>query len=46
MALQLDHADELRQSSRELYDAVIGGTAFVNWRRIEMGDPPVLALSF
>jgi len=46
VALQLDHADELRQESRELYDAIIEGTAFVNWRRIERGYTPVLALSF
>jgi len=30
----------------EQYSAVIECAAFVNWRRLEMGDPSVLALNF
>jgi len=30
----------------EIYDALVECSAFVNNRRIEMGDPAVLALSF
>ena len=30
----------------EIYEALIDSAAFVNWRRIELGDPPILALSY
>jgi RNAse (barnase) inhibitor barstar len=46
VALQLEHVGDLRQRFGEAYDAIIECSAFVNWRRIEMGDPPVLVLSF
>jgi hypothetical protein len=36
----------LRENHREIYDGLIECTAFVNWRRIEMGNDAVLALSF
>jgi len=37
---------EFRQSHAELYEAVIECSAFVNYRRIEISEEPVLALSF
>jgi RNAse (barnase) inhibitor barstar len=46
MTLQLDHVADFRQRFGEAYDAIIEGSAFVNWRRIERGLPPVLVLSF
>lgn len=30
----------------ELYEALIDSAAFFNWRRIELGDPPIPALSY
>jgi RNAse (barnase) inhibitor barstar len=46
LTLELHDAGDLKERCPELYDAVIECAAFVNWRRIETGDPPVLALSF
>jgi len=36
----------LKKECPEQYDAVVECAAFVNWRRAEAGDEPVLALSF
>jgi hypothetical protein len=38
--------NELKKRCPEVYDALIECSAFVNWRRIEKGEPAVLALSF
>jgi hypothetical protein len=46
VALQLDGVDSLALRCPELYDAIVEGTAFVNGRRIEIGQNPVLAFSF
>jgi RNAse (barnase) inhibitor barstar len=35
-----DFADRLP----EIYQALIEDSAFVNWRRIQVGEPPILAL--
>jgi hypothetical protein len=44
--LQLEGAKTFREKHRELYDAVVECSAFVNHRRIEAGEAAVLALSF
>jgi len=31
---------------REVYDALVECTAFVNWRRIDLGEAAILALAF
>ena len=46
MTLEIEHVKGLRADHRELYDAIVESAAFVNWRRIEAGEAPVLALSF
>jgi RNAse (barnase) inhibitor barstar len=46
LTLQLDNVADLRECFREAYDEIIESSAFVNWRRIEMGYPPVLVISF
>ena len=46
MALQLEHVDDFICRCPEQYAALIDCSAFVNWRRIEMGEAAVLALSF
>jgi hypothetical protein len=43
VVLQLDNADAV---PRPIFDALVECAAFVNWRRIEMGDPAILMLSF
>jgi hypothetical protein len=39
-------ARDLKRRCPEIYDALIECSAFVNYRRIELGQPAVLALSF
>jgi len=46
LALELLNVKTFRQRSPELYEAIVEGAAFVNWRRLDVGDPAVLALSF
>jgi RNAse (barnase) inhibitor barstar len=46
VVLQLDHVNDFCRRCPEQYAAIIECTAFVNWRRIEIGEPAVLALSF
>jgi hypothetical protein len=46
LVLALDEVKEFAARCPEQYDAVVECSAFVNWRRIERGAPPVLALSF
>lgn len=46
LVLELEHVDEFAARCPEQYAAVIECSAFVNWRRTEVGDPAVLALSF
>lgn len=46
LSLVLDRAQDFKRRCPELFSALIEGAAFVNWRRIEMGRTPVLALAF
>jgi RNAse (barnase) inhibitor barstar len=46
LTIEVEDAEHLRGACREQYDALVECAAFVNWRRIERGNPAVLALSF
>lgn len=46
VVLQLDHATHLRRHAPDLLDAIVQCAAFVNSRRIDMGQCAVLALSY
>jgi RNAse (barnase) inhibitor barstar len=46
LALQLQDCNDFRVRCQEIYEALIDAAAFVNWRRIEQGDRPILALLF
>ena len=46
VVIQRDGVDDFATHCPGLYDAVVEASAFVNWRRLEQGDPAVLALSF
>ena len=46
LVLCISGAADLKKRCPEIYDALVESTAFVNWRRIEKGEPAVLALSF
>ena len=46
LGLELDDATYLKREHPEQYEAIVECSAIVNWRRIQRGDRPVLALSF
>ena len=46
MVINIDHIDDLRNRNEEIYDTMIECAAFVNWRRVQRGEPPVLMLSY
>jgi hypothetical protein len=46
IVLQLEHADDFARRCPEPFAALVDCGAFVNWRRIKAGNPPVLALSY
>jgi len=46
VVLCLSGARAFKKRRPEIYDALVECSAFVNYRRIEMGEPAVLALSF
>jgi hypothetical protein len=46
LSLVIDQAQDFRIRCPELFSRLMECAAFVNWRRIGMGRPPVLALAF
>lgn len=46
LTLQLEDVEAFAVRCPEQYQAVIECSAFVNWRRVEVGERPILALSF
>ncbi len=46
LTLDLGEIDEFRRRCPEQYSAVIECAAFVNARRIDVGEAPILALAF
>ncbi len=46
VVLELEHVNEFAIRCPEQYAAVVECSAFVNWRRLQAGYEPVLALSF
>lgn len=46
LTLHLDHIDDLASRCPDIYEAMLDCTAFVNYRRIEAGQNPVLVLSY
>ena len=46
LTLQLENVVPFRENHPDLYAAIIKSAAFVNWRRLEVGEPAVLSISF
>lgn len=46
LTLELENVEAFANRCPEQYQALIRCSAFVNWRRLEIGEPSVLALSF
>ena len=43
--IQLDHAEDLAGRKPKLFRKIVDGIAFINWRQIEDGRAPLLALA-
>lgn len=46
LTLVIDHAQQFRQRSPEVFIAFVECVGFVNWRHVESGNAPVLTLAF
>lgn len=46
LTIELENVDDLRGDRAEYLEAILDCTAFVNFRRIDVNDKPVLALSY
>ena len=46
VTLELLNVPAFKGRCPELYEAIVDGAAFVNWRRLETSDSAVLAISF
>lgn len=46
LTVLIDHATALKTTHREWFDALIATIAFVNYRRLESAQGPVLTLAF
>jgi hypothetical protein len=44
--LVLDHADDTGKQQAAQVKSLVDAVAFVNWRRLEKGQPPVLAVAY
>ena len=45
LPLVVEHAQGFKARCPELFADLVECAAFVNWRRVEAGEPPVLALA-
>ena len=46
LVLVLESVADLKKRCPEIFDILVDSVAFVNYRRLEKGDPPVLSLSY
>ena len=46
VCISIDNAADLKERCPEQYQAFVEGSAFVNWRRLEVGEAPILLASF
>ena len=46
LSLVIEHAQDFKIRCPDLFSALVECAAFVNWRRVEAGQPPILALAF
>ena len=44
--LVLDHADAATNQQAAQLQALVDAVAFVNWRRLENGQPPIVAVAY
>ncbi|MBW4474491.1 MAG: barstar family protein [Stenomitos rutilans HA7619-LM2] len=44
LILEVPDSEKFRENCPDIFEDLTANTAFVNWRRVELGDQPVLAL--
>lgn len=44
LMVEVSNVNDFSERCPEQFQALIEATAFVNWRRVEIGKPPLLAL--
>jgi RNAse (barnase) inhibitor barstar len=40
------HLDNAKEVPKEIFEALMEDSAFVNWRRLQVGEPAILMLAF
>ncbi len=46
VVLEMENVKEFKQRCPEQFDVLVECSSFVNWRRLEVGESPLLMLSF
>ena len=46
VVLKLDHAEAFAKRCPEIYAELVECAAFVNWRRLDIGQGPILVIAF
>lgn len=46
VVLELEHAGQLRSAQPEIWEAFVDAVSFVNFRRLEIGSPATVFLSY
>lgn len=46
VSLHIDNATELKRRNPEAFDALVEGSAFINWQSTDKGGDPLIVLSF
>ncbi len=46
LVLTLNGVGDFKKRCPHVFDVLANSAAFVNWRRLEKGDPPVLVISY
>ena len=46
LILEIENINSLAEQNKEIYEAIIECSAFVNYRKLEVGEPAVLTLSY
>jgi len=46
LILELENISSLAERNKDIYEAIIESSAFVNYRKLDVGEPAVLTLSY
>ena len=46
ISLQIENVGILKKENKEIYDALVECSAFINWRIVDEGNDPIISLSY